>query len=458
MAVSVLWLRRDLRIEDLPALGAAAEATDGGVVVPLFVLEPHLFKGCGAARLAALREALVSAQESYEGRLCVRVGDAAQVVPEVVREAGAISVHVSGESTPYGRVRGKRVLEALGEVPMVATGTPYAVSPGRVRKKDGTPYKVFSSFHSAWLDCGWDRPFPVPRGLDLGHRLESDEYEGLLGDGDGPEGVAHPDGWSQRWQGFLQEGIAEYGDERDRPGVDGTSGMSEPLKFGLVHPRTLLADVADYAAAGSEGARIFVKELAWREFYADVLWHNPDSAWHDLGDGLAGMEYADPQKDAVTAELFDAWKEGVTGYPIVDAGMRQLRATGWMHNRVRMITASFLTKDLHVWWPYGARFFLEHLRDGDVASNNHSWQWVAGTGTDAAPYFRVFNPVRQGEKFDPDGSYVRQWVPELAHVSGGAVHVPWKAPDGYACGYPLPVVDHAQERAEALRRYEAARR
>jgi deoxyribodipyrimidine photo-lyase len=157
-------------------------------------------------------------------------------------------------------------------------------------------------------------------------------------------------------------------------------------------------------------------------------------------------------------DLLRAWREGRTGFPIVDAGMRQLAETGWMHNRVRMITASFLCKDLHVWWPAGARHFLDRLVDGDVASNNHGWQWVAGTGTDASPYFRVFNPVTQGRKFDPDGDYVRRWVPELAHVAGHRAHEPWKVVDGHEHGYPERVVDHAEERAEALRRYEEARR
>jgi len=180
-----------------------------------------------------------------------------------------------------------------------------------------------------------------------------------------------------------------------------------------------------------------------------VLWHRPDSAWEDLrplqmehdGDG----------------ELVDAWREGRTGYPFVDAGMRQLRAIGWMHNRLRMVTASFLVKDLHVRWQVGARHFLDHLADGDLASNNHGWQWVAGTGTDAAPYFRIFNPVLQGKRFDPEGDYVRQWVPELAHLPGKAAHEPWRHEDGHAGGYPERIVDHAEERREALDRYEQSR-
>ena len=183
-----------------------------------------------------------------------------------------------------------------------------------------------------------------------------------------------------------------------------------------------------------------------------MLWNQPRTAWHDLRPEMSRMRYDEPE------DGIEAWRTGHTGYPVVDAGMRQLLAQGWMHNRVRMITASFLTKDLHVWWPVGARHFLEHLVDGDIASNNHGWQWVAGTGTDASPYFRVFNPVTQGRKFDPDGAYVRRWVPELAHLAGAAAHEPWDAPDGYAHGYPRRIVDHAAERLEALSRLDATKR
>ncbi|HMR22122.1 MAG TPA: FAD-binding domain-containing protein, partial [Micropruina sp.] len=199
------------------------------------------------------------------------------------------------------------------------------------------------------------------------------------------------------------------------------------------------------------GADAFGTELAWREFYADVVHHHPDSLWRDLRPDLARLAYDDDP------ELLDAWRTGRTGYPFVDAGMRQLLVTGWMHNRVRMVTASFLVKDLHAWWPVGARHFLEHLIDGDPASNNHGWQWVAGTGTDAAPYFRIFNPVGQGRKFDPDGDYVRRWIPELRHLAGAAVHEPWQAADGYAHGYPERIVDHAEQRAVALERLAVAK-
>jgi deoxyribodipyrimidine photo-lyase len=261
--------------------------------------------------------------------------------------------------------------------------------------------------------------------------------------------IAGEDAALRRWRSFRDEHLAEYADSRDRPDRPGTSRLSPYLKVGAIHPRTILADLT---GARSKAATSFLDELAWREFYADVLHQNPDSAWHDLRDDLRSMPY-DEQDELVTA-----WKAGRTGFPIVDAGMRQLRQTGWMHNRVRMITASFLCKDLHAWWPAGARHFLDHLVDGDLASNNHGWQWVAGTGTDASPYFRIFNPMTQGKKFDPDGEYVRRWVPELAHVAGRKAHEPWSVDDGYDHGYPEPVVDHAEERAEALRRYDAARR
>jgi deoxyribodipyrimidine photo-lyase len=251
-----------------------------------------------------------------------------------------------------------------------------------------------------------------------------------------------------RWRAFRDRALTGYADDRNRPDLDGTSRLSPYLKLGVLHPRTLLADLA---GEHGKGGRTYENELAWREFYADVLWHQPSTAWHDLRPEMSRMRYDEPE-DAI-----EAWRTGHTGYPIVDAGMRQLLAQGWMHNRVRMITASFLTKDLHVWWPVGARHFLDHLVDGDIASNNHGWQWVAGTGTDASPYFRVFNPVTQGLRFDPDGAYVRQWVPELAHLAGPAAHEPWDAANGYAHGYPERIVDHAAERVEALARLEATK-
>jgi deoxyribodipyrimidine photo-lyase len=294
-------------------------------------------------------------------------------------------------------------------VPLVATGSPYGVTPGRLRKADGTPYRVFTPFHRAWREQGLRAPAGDGSGVawdDGGLPTEQ------LPEPPQVDGLPEPTEAAalQRWEEFRGEGLREY-DER-RSTATGTSRLSPYLRWGLLHPRTLHAQLD-----GSEGSRVFASELVWRDFYADVLWHQPQSAHQDLVP--LGIEHDEP------GPLLDAWREGRTGYPYVDAGMRQLLAEGWLPNRVRMVVASFLTKDLHVPWWHGARHFMQHLVDGDLASNSHGWQWVAGTGTDAAPYHRVFNPVLQGKQHDPDGSYVRRWVPELAEVAGAAIHEPW---------------------------------
>lgn len=439
---SVMWFRRDLRLADNPAL---LTAIGDGAVLPLFVLDPRLPDA--GPRVDRLLASLRELDRTLDGALVVRGGRPDEVVPTVAAEVGAARVHVSAESTPFGRRRDAAVAEALrglgGE--LVATGCPYAVAPGRVVNGSGGGYAVFTPFARAWNAHGWPAPAPAPVGASW---LRGPGIE-LVAGRRATEAAGHEAGEaaaSTRWRAFLGEGLAEYAESRDRPDLDGTSRMSIPLKYGEIHPRTLLADLTD---RGDPNVDKLVSELAWREFYADVLWRHPRSAWTDLRPTLAADEYDDPG-DA--AELVDAWRAGRTGYPIVDAGMRQLLGEGWMHNRVRMITASFLVKDLHIWWPTGARHFLRHLLDGDIASNNHGWQWVAGTGTDAAPYFRVFNPVLQGERFDPRGDYVRRWVPELRHLTGSEVHQPWRQPDGYAHGYPERIVDHAAERREALAR------
>ncbi len=431
-----MWFRRDLRVRDNPALLAAL--ADGSVTA-LFVVDPAVWSGAGPARRAWLAANVLALAERIP--LTVHHGDPADVVPRV---AHGRRVHVSAETTPYGRRRD----EAVGaQVELVATGSPYAVGPGVVRNGSGDPYQVFTAFARAWRDRGWSEPAPTPRSPDL----EAPEPDGralaLLEEAIADAPVALPaageDAAWRRWHDFRRDGLDSYATERDRPDHDGTSRLSPYLHLGVLHPRSLLADI--------DPASTYATELCWRDFYADVLWHHPASAWADLRPALKGMRYDDPE-DAV-----EAWRTGTTGYPIVDAGMRQLLDTGWMHNRVRMITASFLTKDLHVWWPVGARHFLDLLIDGDVASNNHGWQWVAGTGTDASPYFRVFNPVSQGKRFDPQGDYVRRWVPELDHLPGATVHEPWTSHLGYERDYPLRIVDHGDERREALERYRAAR-
>ncbi|HLN76861.1 MAG TPA: deoxyribodipyrimidine photo-lyase [Nocardioidaceae bacterium] len=443
-SAAVMWFRRDLRLADNPALlEACASAPD---VLLLFVVDPRLWGPAGTTRRAYLAASLAALDESVRGRLVVRHGDPVRAVARAAAEVGAGSVHIAADFGPYGSSRDEAVEQALAEngVELRRTGSPYAVAPGRVVNGSGEGYRVYSPFARAWAEHGWRSPPGGP----------SQEQSWVEARSDGvpeapvPDGLTLPEAGEQaarrRWQEFLEH-VKEYDEERDRPDLDGTSRMSVHLKWGEIHPRTLLADLAPLR---SKGASTYRSELAWREFYADVLHRRPDSAREYLRPEFAHMEYDDPGADLV------AWQEGRTGFPIVDAGMRQLRATGWMHNRVRMIVASFLVKDLHLEWQHGARHFMRWLVDGDLASNQHGWQWVAGCGTDAAPYFRVFNPTTQGKKFDPSGTYVRRWVEELRDLETAYIHEPSAQPGGCPDGYPLPLLDHAEERREALARLD----
>ncbi|WP_241383468.1 cryptochrome/photolyase family protein [Rhodococcus sp. CH91] len=445
---SIIWFRRDLRLHDLPTLFSATEVADE--TLALFVLDDALLRPSGARRRAFLMGCLRALDRELEGRLLVVRGDPVDAVPAVAREFDAVEVHISSDHGPYGTRRDRSVADALGDVPLVATGSPYAVTPGRVTKPDGTPYKVFSAFRRAWSDHGWHTPAATDAKVidwvdasGVSSRVRIPEE----GETDATP-IAGEAAALRRWGEFVDSGLDRYATDRDRPALDGTSGMSPYLKFGCAHPRTLLHDLRDRS---DDGAVTFRSELAWRDFYADVLFHRPETAHTNYNSDFDAITY-DSGPDAEA--LFAAWCEGRTGFPIVDAGMRQLLTEGVMHNRVRMIVASFLTKDLHLPWWRGARHFMRHLVDGDLASNQHNWQWTAGSGTDAAPYFRVFNPTRQGEKFDPTGEYVRRWVPELRSVGGARVH---SLPDGPPDGYPEPVVDHAHERRVALDRYERIR-
>jgi deoxyribodipyrimidine photo-lyase len=450
MTTRVMWFRRDLRRRDNPAL---LEATAGDNVVALFVFDDRLWGRAGPARRAWLLRSLGALDESLDGNLMLRHGDPADEVVRVACAAQAEAVHIAADFGPYGTERDARVEIALAQhdIVLVRTGSPYAVAPGRIRKDDHSPYSVFSPFYRAWLHHGWRAPAATPRMPHWVQPLKSIALpaEPDLGAMELP--TAGEDAALRRWRSFRDGPLMKYAEMRNRPDKSGTSSMSAHLKYGEVHPRTLLADLAEKRGKAVESYR---SELAWREFYADVLFHHPRSAREYLRPEMSHMTYA---TEVTADEHFRAWSEGRTGYPIVDAGMRQLRAEGWMHNRVRMVVASFLVKDLHIEWQRGAREFMYWLRDGDLASNNHGWQWVAGSGTDPAPYFRVFNPVTQGRKFDPDGDYVRRYVPELRDIPGGDVHEPWRLPGGVPVGYPDRIVDHAEERKVALARYEAVR-
>lgn len=431
-----MWFRRDLRLGDLPALLAAA--ADGAEVVPVFVVDPS-FDRAGSPRRAFLHDCLRALHDELRARdaagLVVRHGDPTHVIPAFAEEVDADTVYVSRDFAPYGRGRDAIVSDALtgSGRRLRGVGSPYAIEPGRVRKGDGDPYSVFTPFSKVWRRTGWPEPVAtVPDDIRWSHAADSEPMPDRI-----DPGCDLPDAGEQaalhRWRSFLEAGgVVDYDDRRDLPAVNGTSHLSPDLKWGTIHPRTMLADL-DASGSGEVGHTVFSSELAWRDFYADVLFRKPESAWTNLNPKLDAMEL---DTDGAARERFGRWCRGETGFGIVDAGMRQLLSTGWMHNRVRMITASFLVKDLHVPWQWGARWFMSHLVDGDLASNNHGWQWAAGTGTDAAPYFRVFNPTLQQERYDPTGEYVARWVP-----------------DGIA-----PMLDHHVERDEALRRLHAATR
>jgi deoxyribodipyrimidine photo-lyase len=431
-----MWFRRDLRLADLPALHAAA---GDGDVVPLFVVDPA-FDRAGRPRQAFLHSALAALDESMHGALVYRHGAPEVVVPTLAAEVGATVVHVSRDYGPYGRRRDAAVAAELASIGarLVGTGSPYAVPPGSVAKADGSPYAVFTPFSRTWRHVGWDEPLGVPEVRWHGApAVQCDDPPSSVKQPQTAMPVASEEAAHARWDDFLPR-VAAYADRRDLPAMDGTSRLSAALRWGLVHPRQLLADLAELAATDDSGRGpvMFTNELAWREFYADVLFRRPDSAWSPLNERMGTLPV---DTDAAARSRFERWAVGATGFPIIDAGMRQLPATGWMHNRVRMLVASFLVKDLHLPWQWGARHFMAHLVDGDLASNQHGWQWSAGTGTDAAPYFRVFNPSLQAERFDPTGEYRHTWVPEMDGAS-----------------YPAPMIDHGGERDEALRRYRLA--
>ena len=467
-STAIVWFRRDLRVHDHPALIAAVESFDR--VVPLFVLDPRLLHGRFASPvrtwflLESLRE-LAGRLAAAGAPLLIRTGDPADAVAAVCAEAGAHDIMVSRDYGPYGRARDARVARRL-----VASGVAFhpkrgvlVHEPDRLLTQDGRPFSVYSPFRRAWELLARRPVLPAPARL-AGHDLDPGVVPRIadlrLADADrsGP-GLFPEPGESasrRRLEAWLARGVDGYASSRDRLDLDdGTSRLSADLHFGLLSPN----EVVERALGPGDGRRVFVNELVWREFYAHVLFHRP---------AVLALSFR-PEFDRIPwagdGPAVEAWRTGTTGYPIVDAAMRQLAATGWMHNRARMIAATFLTKDLLVDWRIGEAHFMRYLVDGDVASNNGGWQWSASTGTDPQPYFRIFNPVSQGRRHDPDGAYVRRWVPELAAVPAAWIHAPWEMPPevATACGvrlgieYPDRVVDHAEARVRALAAFGAAR-
>ena len=439
--VTVVWFRRDLRLADHPALHAAAEG--GGAIVPLFVVDPRLMTGRDAPREAWLRGALGALSEALHAAgipLVVRRGDPREEVSRAARDAGAHAVHWSDDFTPYARRRDAAVAAACAAIGVEARGFPGSalVDPGRLVTSSGDFYMVFTPFHRAWSAVPAVAPLAPPARLAPGPRLA----------GEAPPAPSLDTGHTvarAALERFVRGRLAGYERDRDRVDRDGTSRLSVHLRVGALSPGEVRH--AALRAAARDGrlrraADAFVRQLAWRDFFTHVLWHAPESRRLELRPARRGIAWRDDP------EGLAAWQEGRTGYPLVDAGMRELAATGFMHNRVRLVTASFLTKHLLVDWREGDRWFMRRLRDGDPAVNTGNWQWVASTGADALPAFRIFNPVVQGRRFDPEGAYVRRWIPELATLADVHVHEPWTA--GGVPGYPAPIVEHRAARRRAL--------
>jgi len=436
---NIIWFRRDLRIGDHPALVEAIKNSEE--IAPLFILDKQQIAEAGEKLLAYMGQSLRALHESLGNKLHIIEGDQVEVLKELIARYDVKEVHISAEYERYGAQRDARV-EAAG-IPLVRTGSPYAVAPGRVVKpSDATPYRVYTPFYRAWRTHGWRAPAVTPKNIKA--PTPPEEYR-KFPDFQMPKDVtviaAGEAAALKRFKEFTKNGLDGYDENRNFAAIDGTSKMSTYLKFGEIHPRTLLANLGESTAHDT-----FRKEIAWREFYADVLFNNPNTDTEYYAPRFKAMRFDKPGKQ------FAAWCAGKTGYPFVDAAMRQLVQEGWMHNRTRMVVASFLVKDLHLEWQLGERFFAEHLVDYDVASNAHGWQWTAGTGTDASPYYRVFNPIEQGRRFDENGDYIRKYVPELKHLSAAEIHEPWLFLDGYSKGYSERIVDHAVERIESLER------
>lgn len=473
----LLWFTRDLRLADHPALDAAART--GRPIAPVFVLDdvsPGAWARGAASRwfLAGALEALGEAIAARGGRLLLRRGPADRVVAELARELGAAAVHWSRGFDPASRAVEERLAGRLGELGIAARAFPGFLihEPRAVLQRDGEPYRVYTPFSRAWLEREPPgRPLPVPDRLAfLAPELESETIGSLALRPTKPDwGGGLRAAWDTSERGaeallerFLEGAIWSYGRARDFPGRPGVSRLSPHLAVGTISPRRIhwaARTRAEAEGRGSSAAWPFLRQLVWREFAWSNLFHFPELPDRPLRGEFDRFPWAEDYA------ALRAWRKGRTGYPIVDAGMRELWATGWMHNRVRMITGSFLTKDLLIPWQEGERWFWDTLVDADLANNAMGWQWVAGSGIDAAPYFRIFNPVLQAKKFDPDGTYVRRWVPELAKLPNDWLHEPWAAPPlvleeaGVRLGatYPWPIVEHARARERALAAFEALR-
>ncbi len=468
----IAWFRRDLRLEDNAALKAAVET--GRPIVPVFIWEPHEGGAAapGSASRVWLHASLSRLQEHLRnrgGRLIVRRGDSRAELGRLIEETGADAVYWNRRHEPGIVERDAAIKKELRSSSIEARSwnSSLLFEPQAVANQSGRPYQVFTPFWKACLLRGFDQPVSLPAGklrfLDaIPQSLEIEEL-GLLPGINWHESIRSA--WEpgeeaarRRLRTFVNASVAAYPRDRDMPGVDGSSALSPHLHFGEIGPRQIVQAVAD-AGKSSRGAQVFLSEIGWREFAHHLLHHFPQTVDSPLKPDFERFPWEPDHR------LLHRWQRGETGYPIVDAGMRQLWQTGWMHNRVRMITASFLVKHLLQPWQRGAEWFWDTLVDADLANNTLGWQWTAGCGADAAPFFRVFNPIAQGRKFDPHGDYVRRWIPELDQLPDKFIHQPWTAPAGQleqaglsiGSDYPAPIVDHKQARARALMAYDKMR-
>jgi deoxyribodipyrimidine photo-lyase len=465
MKTAIWWIRRDLRLNDNRALAEALR--QASVVIPVFILDPKLLASpyVGEARLAFLFDGLRALDASLRSRgsaLILRQGDPLDVLTTLIEETQAEGIFAEADVSPYALQRDQRVARALAF--NLVTGV--TVFPADfLRKADGSPYTVFTPFSRMWRSLPLSgSPLPAPERLPTLPTLPTLEIPSTpRHPADSPFPASEAEAL-RRLSEFTDRSIWSYSNNRNRMDLDGTSGLSPYLRFGMVSARQAVwaarqSDGWPKNAVERQGAETWLNELIWREFYAAILYHFPIVRRTAFRQELRHIPWRDDPAG------FAAWCEGRTGYPVVDAAMRQMNTIGWMHNRARMIAASFLAKDLLIDWRQGERYFMQRLLDGDPAANNGGWQWTAGTGTDAAPYFRVFNPVLQGQKFDPHGDYVRRWFPELAAVPKAYIHTPWEMPAdvqaqvGCRIGkdYPSPIVNHQMARQRVLVAYRAGR-
>ncbi|MEQ8405401.1 MAG: deoxyribodipyrimidine photo-lyase [Oceanicaulis sp.] len=467
---ALVWFRKDLRLSDNPALLAAADSRRK--LICLYVLDEDNagdWAPGGASRwwLHHALESLSADLEKAGGRLVLRRGNARTIIPDMIEETGAEAVYWNRLYEPWAIKRDEKIKSALKDAGVEARSFngSLIVEPWKIATKQGKPYKVYTPFwRTLKAEHAPNEPAGRPKTMCFAAAPKSD----ALGDWDLlPTKPYWAGGLRESWTpgesgahgrlgAFIKSRMDGYDDARDIPSTHGTSGLSPHLHHGEISPRQIWHAVKKADNGATPDADSFLSEIAWREFSYNLLYHFPHFPEENFQEKFDKFEWTGKDGD------FTAWTRGLTGYPIVDAGMRQLWSIGWMHNRVRMITASFLIKDLMIHWRRGEDWFWDTLVDADLANNAAGWQWTAGSGADAAPYFRIFNPVSQGEKFDPDGTYVRKWIPELANLPKRFIHAPWTADRdtlanaGVVLGkdYPDPIVDHGEARKKALAAFE----